>query len=136
MSEETKTIKLPEDVEFNEFELPFRYDENRDVVADGAITGSTGVAVPTGSRQRKIAIGKLVAEALNEHFARRWIKVSDALPEKSDYYWVTVEHLESGKRLVVEEYFYGGFATEVGFEILAWREKPKASLPEPFEDKL
>jgi len=60
-----------------EFQMPFVYDEKRDVIRDSDL--GFGLCVPTGEEERKVAIGQYLADALNfaEAIKQAWAESKD-----------------------------------------------------------
>lgn len=116
-----------------EFTLPFKADA-RDVT-DKNHKYTAEVDSYNNDWADAVAIAQTIATALNEHFSRRWMKVSDGLPEPRNYF-VTWRDSGSGEIGVACGYFDGTdwFCEEGGLDadedVIAWQD---ARLPEPFE---
>lgn len=133
---ETKEIKAKVKIGEVEFTLPFKSNGGSVYDAKNSRIGNMVDMLERGYKD-DYKVAQTIATALNEHFSRRWVKVSDGLPEKEGYYLVTFISTDNGDRLVAESYFDNGswLEDEDHYEmdgiVIAWQD---ARLPDAYEE--
>lgn len=66
----------------------------------------------------------------------KWIDVEDELPDKEEYYWVTILNEEDGSFAVNVDLYLGGYwegySNDEEWSVIAWA---KIDFPEPYQNR-